>query len=471
MATARAARPRDLRDLVAAPLCRSQRCPLNLDIFKSYDIRGIYPSELNEDVARRIGRAFADYLRVPAVAIGRDMRLSSEPLFRALADGITMQGTDVVDLGLTTTDELYFAVGHFKYQGGIMITASHNPKQYNGFKLCRADAVPLASDTGVFAIRDLVQADRFVPSATRGQITAKDPLPAFAEHCLSFVDVNSIKPLKIAIDAGNGMAGLVVPAIFKHLPVTLIPLYFELDGTFPNHPASPIEPENMADLQAAVVKHGADLGAAFDGDADRVFITDEHGALVGGDMVTALVARNLLRGKPGATILYNLICSRSVPEIIERSGGVPVRTRVGHSYIKAIMRERNAIFGGEHSGHFYFRDNYYADSGLIALLVVLEVISRENKPVSQLLRPLDTRVRSGEINSHVADAPAKLAALEQRYGDAQLDHLDGLTIQYPTWWANVRPSNTEPLLRLNVEADDPATLAAKRDALLAIIRT
>jgi len=443
---------------------------LNLDIFKSYDIRGIYPSELNEDIARSIGRAFADFLDAPTIAIGRDMRLSSEPLFRALADGITMQGADVVDLGLTTTDELYFAVGHFGYPGGVMITASHNPKQYNGFKLCRADAVPLASDTGVFAIRDLVQADRFVAAPKRGQITAKDALPAFAQHCLSFIDVAAIKPLTIAIDAGNGMAGLVVPAIFKHLPVKLIPLYFELDGSFPNHPASPIEPENMVELQKAVVSHGADLGAAFDGDADRVFITDEHGTLVGGDMVTALVARNLLRRKPGATILYNLICSRTVPEVIKRNGGVPVRTRVGHSYIKAIMREQNAIFGGEHSGHFYFRDNYYADSGLIALLVLLELISLEGKPVSELLKPLDSRVRSGEINSQVADAPAKLAALERRYADAQQDHLDGLTIQYPTWWANVRPSNTEPLLRLNVEADDPATLAAKRDELLSIIR-
>jgi phosphomannomutase len=443
---------------------------LNLDIFKSYDIRGIYPSELNEDVARSIGRAFADYLGVPTIAIGRDMRLSSEPLFRALADGITMQGADVVDLGLTTTDELYFAVGHFRYPGGVMITASHNPKQYNGFKLCRADAVPLASDTGVFAIRDLVKSDRFAAAPKRGQITAKDALPAFAQHCLSFIDVAAIKPLTIAVDAGNGMAGLVVPAIFKHLPVKLIPLYFELDGSFPNHPASPIEPENMAELQKAVVAHGADLGAAFDGDADRVFITDEHGTLVGGDMVTALVARNLLRRKPGSTILYNLICSRTVPEVITRNGGVPVRTRVGHSYIKAIMREQNAIFGGEHSGHFYFRDNYYADSGLIALLVLLELISLEGKPVSELLQPLDSRVRSGEINSHVADSPAKLAELERRYADAKLDHLDGLTIQYPNWWANVRPSNTEPLLRLNVEADDPATLAAKRDELLTIIR-
>jgi phosphomannomutase len=445
---------------------------LNPDIFKSYDIRGIYPEELDESVAERIGRAFVEFLRPATVAVGRDMRPSSDALFRAFAKGASEQGADVVDLGQTSTDELYFAVGHFGYPAGAMITASHNPKEYNGFKLCRENAIPLSGDTGVYAIRDLALAGSFAPAPRRGSVTAKDPLPTFAEHCLSFIDVDAIKPLKVVVDAGNGMAGLIVPAIFEQLPVELIPLYFELDGTFPNHPASPIEAENMTDLQAAVRKHGADLGAAFDGDADRVFITDEHGALVGGDMVTALVAKMLLRAKPGSKILYNLICSRSVPEVIKASGGVPVRTRVGHSYIKAIMREENAIFGGEHSGHFYFRDNYFADSGLIALLVVLELVSREGKPVSELLRPLDRRVRSGEINSRVRDARAKLAELEQRYvGTGSIDHLDGVTISYPTWWANIRPSNTEPLLRLNVEADDAATLAAKRDELLAVINT
>jgi phosphomannomutase len=443
---------------------------LNPDIFKSYDIRGIYPKELDEPVAERIGRAFVEFLHPATVAVGRDMRPSSDALFRAFAKGVSEQGADVVDLGQTSTDELYFAVGHFGYPAGAMITASHNPKEYNGFKLCRENAIALSGDTGVYAIRDLALAGSFALAARRGSVTAKDPLPVFAEHCLSFIDVEAIKPLKVVVDAGNGMAGLIVPAIFEQLPIELIPLYFKLDGTFPNHPASPIEPENMADLQAAVREHGADLGAAFDGDADRVFITDEHGALVGGDMVTALVAKMLLRAKPGSKILYNLICSRSVPEVIKASGGVPVRTRVGHSYIKAIMREENAIFGGEHSGHFYFRDNYFADSGLIALLVVLELVSREGKPVSELLRPLDRRVRSGEINSRVRDARAKLAELEQRYASTgSIDHLDGVTISYPTWWANIRPSNTEPLLRLNVEADDAATLAAKRDELLAVI--
>jgi len=448
------------------------RTHVDLGIFKSYDVRGTYPDQLDEDVAGLIGRAFVQFLHPTVVAVGRDMRASSQPLFDAFAKGVTAQGADVVDLGLTSTDELYFAVGKYGYPAGAMITASHNPKEYNGFKLCREGAIALSADTGVFAIRDIVAAGRFEAAPRQGSIIRRDVLPDFVEHCLSFVDRSAIRPLKIAIDCGNGMGGLIVPAIFKHLPVEVIPLYFELDGEFPNHPASPIEPENMADVAQAVRTHKADLGAAFDGDADRVFITDERGELVGGDMVTALVSDMLLRSHPGATVLYNLICSRGVPELIRARGGVPVRTRVGHSIIKAVMREENAIFGGEHSGHFYFRDHYFADSGLIALLVVLELLSREDKPVSELLRPLDHRFRSGEINSRVDDVPAKLAQLEREYRDAdEIDHLDGVTIQYGDWWCNVRPSNTEPLLRLNVEADDPGLLSRKRDELLDLIRS
>ncbi len=447
------------------------RTDVDLGIFKSYDIRGTYPDQLNEAVAELIGRAFVQYVRAPVVAVGRDMRSSSQPLFEAFARGVTAQGADVVDLGLTSTDELYFAVGKFGYPAGAMITASHNPKEYNGFKLCREGAIALSAETGVFAIRDLVAAARFDTPARTGTIVRRDVMPEFVEHCLSFIDRSVIKPLTIAIDCGNGMGGLIVPAIFKHLPVKVIPLFFELDGEFPNHPASPIEPENMEDVQRAVREHHADLGAAFDGDADRVFITDERGQLVGGDMVTALVADMLLRSHPGATILYNLICSRGVPELIAARGGIGVRTKVGHSIIKAVMRERNAVFGGEHSGHFYFRDHYFADSGLIALLVVLELVSREGKPVSELLRPLDRRFRSGEINSRVDDIPRKLEALAAAYPDAEIDHLDGVTISYPDWWCNIRPSNTEPLLRLNVEADNPDLLARKRDELLALIRS
>ncbi|MDQ2817045.1 MAG: phosphomannomutase/phosphoglucomutase [Candidatus Eremiobacteraeota bacterium] len=441
------------------------------DIFKSYDIRGIYPDELNEDLAELIGRAFVDYLGVATVAVGRDMRLSSTALFDGFARGATSGGADVVDLGLTSTDELYFSVGAFGYPAGTMITASHNPKQYNGFKMCRADAVALSGDTGVFAIRDAVARGVFKTSVRTGQIRQLDALPRFVDHCLSFIDAGAMAPLKVVIDAGNGMAGVIVPAVFERLPVRLVPLYFDLDGDFPNHPASPIEPENMVDLQKAVRDHKADVGVAFDGDADRMFITDENGTLVGADMVTALVAEMLLQKHPGATILYNVICSRGVPEIIERCGGKAVRTRVGHSIIKAVMREQNALFGGEHSGHFYFRDNYYADSGLIALLIVLELVSRERKTVSRLLAPLDRRFRSGEINSRVQDIPAKLRELEQHFADAEeIDELDGITVHYPKWWFNVRPSNTEPLLRLNVEADTSEMLAAKRDQVLALIR-
>ncbi len=442
------------------------------EIFKSYDIRGIYPDELNEAVAERIGRAFVDFVGANVVAVGRDMRMSSEPLFRAFAHGITLQGADVVDLGLTSTDELYFSVGHFEYPAGAMITASHNPKEYNGFKLCREHAIALSAETGVFAIRDLVVRDQFLAAPKPGRVTKRDVLSDFVEHCLSFIDQKNIKPLRIVVDAGNGMGGLIVPAVFSRLPVEVIPLFFELDGTFPNHPASPLEPENMSDLQAAVRRHKADLGAAFDGDADRVFITDERGEIVGGDMVTALVAKMLLHKYPGSTILYNLICSRSVPELIEAGGGRAVRTRVGHSIIKKVMREHNAVFGGEHSGHFYFRDHYYADSGLIALLVVLELICQEGKPVSELLQPLDRRYRSGEINSRVADIATKLKDIERHYADARdVDHLDGVTIQFQQWWCNIRPSNTEPLLRLNVEADSPQLLAQKRDEVLSLIRS
>lgn len=448
------------------------KAAFDFSVFKSYDVRGIYPTQLDARLAEAIGAAFVDFLHAPRVAVGRDMRTSSQPLFEAFARGATERGADVVDLGLTSTDELYFAVGKFGYPGGAMITASHNPKEYNGFKLCRENAIALSSDSGVFAIRDAIREGRPpAPAPRQGRVVERDVLPDFAAHCLSFIDVATIKPLTIAIDAGNGMAGHIVPAVFENLPLKVIPLYFELDGTFPNHPASPIEPENMADVQRAVRERGADLGAAFDGDADRVFVTDERGELVSGDMVTALVAKTLLRRTPGATILYNLICSRAVPEIIAAAGGRPVRTRVGHSHIKAIMREENAVFGGEHSGHFYFRDNYYADSGLIALLVLLELLSRENAPLSQLLAPIDRRFRTGEINSAVTDVTGTLRALETRYADArEIDHLDGVTISYDDWWFNVRPSNTEPLLRLNLEADDRATMERKRDEVLAVIR-
>ncbi|HET7637491.1 MAG TPA: phosphomannomutase/phosphoglucomutase, partial [Ktedonobacteraceae bacterium] len=422
-------------------------------IFSAYDVRGIYGETLTDAVAYRIGRAAAQYLNVPEIAVGRDMRLSSPQLAAAILQGITDQGVNAVDLGMTTTDGLYFAVGKFNYPAGVMITASHNPGKYNGMKFCRAQAFPISLESGLAEIRDLAVSGQFTEPATRGKITKRDIIDDYVNHVLTFVDVSKIKPLKVVIDAGNGMAGLVLPRVFQRLPCELVPLYFELDGNFPHHPASPIEPENMVDVQQKVREVHADLGGAFDGDADRMFPVDEHGDLVDGSMVTAAMAESLLRKHPGSTILYNLIVSKSVPALINKSGGKAVRTRVGHSYIKAEMRKLNAIFGGEHSGHFYFRDNWFADSGLIAFLILLELISVENKPLSEILKPLDQGVRSGEINSTVHDVQGKLQALEDHFGkDApSVDKLDGITIDYGDWWFNVRPSNTEPLLRLNLE--------------------
>jgi len=444
---------------------------LQAGLFKSYDVRGIYPSELNDDVAYSIGRCFVPLVGAKRIVVGRDMRPSGERLFAAFAHGATESGADVTSIGMVSTDALYFAVGKFGFDGGVMITASHNPAQYNGMKFTRALAEAISLESGLAEIRDRIVAGNLPPAAASpGRIDERNILDAFAEHCVSFIDRRTVKPFKIAIDAGNGMAGETVPHVFKHLPCEVIPLYFELDGTFPNHPASPIEPENMLDLQAAVRKHGCDLGAAFDGDADRMFIVDERGELIDGSTVTALVALNTLKKHPGAKILYNLICSRSVPELIEKAGGIPIRSKVGHSIIKKTMREEDVLFGGEHSGHFYFKDNWYADSGMIALMECLEVFSEAGKPVSQVIAPIDTRFRSGEINTEVKDIPAKLAELQAHYKDAQIDHLDGVTIGYPDWWMNVRPSNTEPLLRLNVEGDTKELMERHRDEALAIIR-
>ncbi len=450
----------------------SSNVTIDPTIFKAYDVRGIYGQDLTDEIAYRIGRAAAHYLNVPEIAVGRDMRLSSPQLAAALIRGITDQGVNAIDLGMTTTDELYFAVGKFDYPAGVMITASHNPGKYNGMKFCRAKAFPVSLESGLADIRDLAISGNYVEPAHKGQIIHKDVLDDYVQHALSFIDVSKIKPLKVVIDAGNGMAGMVMPRVFKFLPCELVPLYFDLDGNFPNHPASPIEPENMEDLQKKVREIGADLGAAFDGDADRMFPVDEHGNLVDGSMVTAIASESLLHKHPGSTILYNLIVSKSVPELINQLGGKAVRTRVGHSYIKAEMRRLNAIFGGEHSGHFYFRDNWFADSGLIALLITLELVSAEGKPLSELLQPLDKGVRSGEINSVISDVQGKLQALEEKYSrDAHsVDHMDGITVDYGDWWFNVRPSNTEPLLRLNVEANSRQLMELKRDELLAFIR-
>jgi phosphomannomutase len=439
------------------------------DIFKAYDVRGVFPDELDPEIAYKIGRALVTYLDADQIVVARDMRLSSPVLASSLVDGILDQGADVFDIGLISTDGLYFAVGKYGYAGGVMVTASHNPPEYNGFKICRSEARALSMDEGIGEIRDLVAAGRFSEPADRGALTERDLLPAFAEHVLSLIDVDAIRPMKIAIDAGNGMGGKIVPAVFGKLPVEVIPLYFELDGSFPNHLANPIEPENVEDLRRTILEQKADLGIAFDGDADRMFILDEHGEFVSGAMITALVGKAMLQKYPGSTIVYNLICSRAVPEMIRREGGQGVRSRVGHSFIKALMRRNDAIFGGEHSGHFYFRDNWYADSGIIAALTVIELLSRENISMSEALKPLDPYVRSGEINREVASQQAVMRKIENSFSDAEIDHLDGLTVGADDWWFNVRPSNTQPLLRLNVEANSRDLLEQKTQEVLAII--
>jgi phosphomannomutase len=437
-------------------------------IFKAYDIRGVYPTELNEDAASRIGVAFARFTGADRIAVGRDMRMSSPPLTEAFVDGLRRGGASVVDFGLVSTDALYFGSGVLDVPGA-MFTASHNPAEYNGLKLCLQGAAPIASDTGLEEIRRLAQ-EASVAGPPAGALEHRNILGDYAAHCRSFVDVGALRPIKVAVDAGNGMAGKTVPPVLEPLPFSVVPLYFELDGTFPNHPANPIEPENLVDLQRVVSEEGCDVGVAFDGDADRIFLVDEQAQLISGSLTTALVAERLLKKHPGETILHNLICSWTVPEVIQENGGRPIRTRVGHSFIKRIMAETGAIFGGEHSGHYYFRDNYRADSGLIAALLVLEALSVADRSLSELLKPFRRYFSTGEINSEVADQAEAIARLEAAHEDGKQDHTDGLTVEFDDWWFNCRPSNTEPLLRLNLEARTEELMTAKRDEVLGIIR-
>ena len=440
-------------------------------IFKAYDIRGTHPEQINREIAYDIGAALATFLRPRSIAVGRDMRVSSGELFDGLTRALNDSGVDVVDLGLISTDGLYFAVGKYDYEGGVMITASHNPKQYNGFKICRKLAEPLSGSDGLGQMLEMIQAGTHINRLpSRGVTIRKEIEEEYAAHCLSFIDAGLVKPYHVVIDAGNGMAGATLPPVLAQLPIKVTPLYFELDGSFPNHPASPIELENLVDLQKKMSEVKADFGVAFDGDADRMFLLDRNGKQLGGDMVTALVAKSLLSKHPGETILYNIICSKAVPELVTKLGGKAVRTRVGHALIKPLMKKYNAIFGGEHSGHFYFRDNWFADSGMIAFLVCLELISVENRPLHQMVKEIDPYVRSGEINSRVKSATERIEAVKMAFSDAEHDMLDGLTITYPNFWFNLRPSNTEPLLRLNIEADSPALLEDTKTKLLKIIR-
>jgi len=447
--------------------------PADLDqVFKAYDVRGVYPEQLDEDLARRIGRAFIALTGAGTLAIGQDMRPSSSPMADALAEGATSQGADVIRVGLCSTDMIYYVSGALDV-AAIMLTASHNPSRYNGLKFCRPGAVPVGQDSGLAQLKDMVAAgEPNGAAAAPGSVRAGENLLArYAEHVRSFVDKGVLRPLKVVADAGNGMAGHVVPPVFDGLPFELVPMYFELDGTFPHHPADPINPANLADLRERVLAEGADVGLAFDGDADRVFLVDERGGIVQSSLVCALVARTMCEREPGATVLYNLICSRVVPETIRAAGGNPVRTRVGHSFIKAVMAQTGAIFGGEHSGHYYFRDNYRADSGLVAALVVLEVLSRAGMPLSEVLAPYRRYADSGEINRRIEgeDLKAVIDRVAERYPPDTRDWTDGLTIDTPEWWFNLRPSNTEPLLRLNTEAETEEEMARVRDEVLEVV--
>jgi phosphomannomutase len=444
-------------------------------IFKAYDVRGLVPEQLDPDLARRIGAAFVEVTGAGELVVGHDMRASSPALAGAFATGAAAAGADVVAIGLCATDELYFASGRLDLPGA-MVTASHNPAEYNGIKLCRAGARPIALDSGLAEIRDLVAAVATRASGRPGTIRDHDVLPAYAEHLVGLAPVRG-RRLRVVVDAGSGMAGHTVPAVAGLLgadQVDLDPLYFDLDGTFPHHEANPIDPANLVDLQARVVATGADVGLAFDGDADRCFLVDERGHPVSPSALTALIAERELARHPGATVIHNLITSRAVPELVTELGGTPVRTRVGHSFIKATMAETDAVFGGEHSGHFYFRDFWRADSGLLAALHVLAALAESDRPLSGLMSRYVRYVQSGELNTVVADPAGVLVELRaayERLDGVTTDELDGLTVSHRDWWFNVRPSNTEPLLRLNAEGADAATMAAVRDDVLTRIRS
>jgi phosphomannomutase len=441
-------------------------------IVKAYDIRGVVPDQLDTGVAEAVGAAFARVTAAAQVAVGRDMRPSSPELAAAFAAGANGQGANVVDIGLASTDQLYFASGSLDVPAA-MFTASHNPARYNGIKLCWAGARPVGQDTGLADIRRLAEEGVAPGDGTQGSVEQRDLLHPYADYLKSLVDLSKIRRLTVVVDAGNGMAGHTVPVVLDGLPLDVVPLFFELDGNFPNHEANPIDPANLVDLQRAVRAEGADIGLAFDGDADRCWVVDERGESVPPSTITALVAVRELAKEPGATIIHNLITSRAVPEIVREHGGVPLRTRVGHSFIKAEMAKTGAIFGGEHSAHYYFRDFWGADTGMLAALHVLAALGEQAGPVSELLADVTRYSPSGEINSTVSDQAERLGAVRAMYEgkpDVSIDELDGLTVSAQDWWFNLRPSNTEPLLRLNVEAADSATMQSVRDAVLAIVR-
>ena len=449
---------------------------INASIFKAYDVRGLYPQQVNEDAARLIGRGFVAYLNAKRIAVSHDMRLSSPALAAAFIDGARTQGADVVDYGLMATDMLYFAVARDGHDGGAQITASHNPKEYNGIKMVRQEAFPLSGDAGIGDIRDMIANDKLPsPAARPGSLSKANVVDDYVKHVLSFVDLNVLKPFNVVLDAGNGMAGMVAPLLFKHVPTKkLTTLCFEVDGTFPNHEANPLIEENRRDITEAVLHEKADIGIAWDGDADRCFFIDGSGEFIAGDFVTALLAEAFLIKHPGAKIVYDVRASYAVKDTAAKYGSEALMNRVGHAFFKRRMREENAIFGGEVTGHYYFRDNFYADNGFIPALMILELMSRKGQTLHQLLEPLRTKYFiSGEINTKVSDmqkAQAKIDGLSAKYASGHVYTLDGVSAEFPDWHFNVRGSNTEPMLRLNLEAVTPQLMATKRDEVLAYIR-
>jgi phosphomannomutase len=445
---------------------------LDPKVFKAYDVRGIYPTELDEEGGYAIGRAYVEQFEPAKIAVGRDMRLSSPSMAKAVMEGAAAGGADVIDIGLVGTEMVYFAVGDHDLDGGIQVTASHNPKEYTGMKIVRRGALPVGGDSGLLEIRDraLSNSDTSRGQAP-GQVRQEDVFPGYVDKVLSFIDPSAVKPLRVVIDAANGMAGAILPPVLERLPIDAVPYFFELDGSFPNHAPNPLLPENREFVIGKVLEENAQLGAAFDGDADRCFFMDDTGDFVPGDFVTALLAELILEKHPGAKIIYDVRASWAVRETIERAGGIPLINRVGHAFIKLRMREEDAVFAGEVSGHYYFRDFFQADSGVIPFLLVLELISKRGKPLSELLRPFRERYfLTGEINVPVGDVAVKLQEIKERFGkEGKVSHLDGISIEAEDWHMNVRPSNTEPLLRLNLEARSPELMTQKRDAVLAVM--
>jgi phosphomannomutase len=444
---------------------------LDPKVFKAYDVRGIHPDELDEDGAYRIGRAYVDVFEPRRIAVGRDMRVSAPEMAAATIRGASDAGADVLDVGMVGTEMVYFAVGELGLDGGIAVTASHNPKEYTGMKIVRRGALPVGGDSGLLEIRDRARQDPGEP-AVQGNVARHDLYPAFVERVLSFIDVDAVAPLRVVVDAANGMAGAMLPPILERLPVDARRYFFNPDGTFPNHEPNPLLPENREFIMAKVLEEEADLGIAFDGDADRCFFVDDTGEFVPGDFVTALLAEVMLGKEPGAKVIYDVRASWAVPDTIERAGGTALVNRVGHAFIKHRMREEGAVFAGEVSGHYYFRDFSQADSGTIPALLMLELLSRRGKPLSELLRPLRERYfLTGEINTPVSDVALKLQEVKERFGpEGRVSHVDGLEVTADDWHLNVRPSNTEPLLRLNLEARDRELMERKRDEVLSVIR-